>query len=144
MPRAIGCDEHEILLRGVDVISKAGKVTQAPRSRSTTARVVKAVNAAANILTDAVKGLLILGTGDDLEELADHLTPDAIPLPAVVLQARRNAEWRAHVAESYGLLTAAETADLVGSTATTTSPRRSARRPWGRSRPRRCEGGTQG
>ncbi|CAN5293009.1 hypothetical protein BH23ACT9_BH23ACT9_06770 [soil metagenome] len=52
-----------------------------------------------------------------LPALADLLTPDDIPTPAVLLQARRNAQWRAWVAETYGLLTGAEVAEVLGSTA---------------------------
>lgn len=53
-----------------------------------------------------------------LMPLADLLTPDDIPTPAVLLQARRNAAWRAWVARTYGLLSGAEVAELLGSTAT--------------------------
>ena len=59
---------------------------------------------------------------EGVEELAEAMTPDVdIPKPAVVLQARRNAEARAAMLEEFGALTAAEVADLAGSEAKNTS-----------------------
>ena len=52
-----------------------------------------------------------------LSALSDQFTPDVIPTPAVLLQARRNAEWRMWVARAYGLLTGAQVAELLGSSA---------------------------
>lgn len=98
-----------VTVRHVDVYPSA----EAPARAAGTSE-----SPAEDALTDAVEGLLILGArGDDLAELADHLSPNEIPAPAVLLQARRNAEWRAGIAETYGLLTAAEVADVLGSTA---------------------------
>jgi hypothetical protein len=59
---------------------------------------------------------------EEVEELAEAMTPHvAIPSPAVVLQARRNAEARATMLEEFGALTAADVADLAGSDAKNTS-----------------------
>jgi hypothetical protein len=59
---------------------------------------------------------------DDLEYVTRALTPDvAFPSPAVVLQARRNAEARTAMLEEFGALTATDVAALAGSTAKNTS-----------------------
>jgi hypothetical protein len=59
---------------------------------------------------------------EDIEDLTGALTP-AIPLPtpAVLLQARRNAEARSVLLSEFGALTAAEVAELAGSEARNTS-----------------------
>lgn len=112
-PASMPVGSGEIVVRHVDVyLPSVGGAT--PRTAARSGRVG---TKAATTATDAVPGVLVVGNPDALDELADHLTPDTIPTSAVVLQARRNAEWRAHVAETYGLLTAAEVADVVGSTA---------------------------
>ena len=59
---------------------------------------------------------------DDLEYVTRALTPDvAFPSPAVVLQARRNAEARTALLEEFGALSATDVAELAGSTAKNTS-----------------------
>jgi len=56
--------------------------------------------------------------GQDLDRLTEAMTPD-IPVasPAVVLQARRNAEARAALLAEFGALTASQVAELSGSEA---------------------------
>jgi hypothetical protein len=59
---------------------------------------------------------------DRLEDLAEAMTPEAeVPTPAIVLQARRNAEARVSLLREFGALTAAQVAELAGSEARNTS-----------------------
>jgi hypothetical protein len=56
--------------------------------------------------------------GADLSRLADAMTPDvAVPSPALVLQARRNAQARTELLTEFGALTASQVAELSGSEA---------------------------
>jgi hypothetical protein len=56
--------------------------------------------------------------GAELDRLADVMTPDvALPSPAVVLQARRNAEARTALMTEFGALTASQVAGFSGSEA---------------------------
>ena len=52
-----------------------------------------------------------------MPELIGVMTPAAVPTPAVVLQARRNAAARAALIEEFGLLTSGDIADLSDSLA---------------------------
>lgn len=100
-----------VVVRHVDVVvqGRDSEVRKTPKRGGSGAR--------SDGQAEAMAGLLVLGEEDVLARLAEHLTPEQIPEAAVVLQARRNAEWRAQFAKTYGLLTAAEVADLSGSQA---------------------------
>jgi hypothetical protein len=65
----------------------------------------------------AIRNLLV--HGQEVGKLVEVLMPDdvAVPTPAVVLQARRNAEARSSVLEEFGALRSNEVADLAGSRA---------------------------
>lgn len=52
-----------------------------------------------------------------MNQLIEAMIPDAVPTPAMVLQARRNSAARMQLAEEFGLLTSAEIADLNQSAA---------------------------
>lgn len=60
--------------------------------------------------------LVVGGPAEVLDALAQQLTPEprVVP-PAVVLQARRNAEARMQIDAEFGLLTSEQVAELVGS-----------------------------
>jgi hypothetical protein len=68
-------------------------------------------------LRDGEHGALLVGTpAAILDTLAEQLTPEPrVVSPAVVLQARRNAEARAQVDAEFGLLSSEQVAELVGS-----------------------------
>jgi len=55
--------------------------------------------------------------GSRIEALIETLTPPRVESEVVVVQARRNAEARARLADEFGLLSSAEVAELSGSTA---------------------------
>jgi hypothetical protein len=73
------------------------------------------------LLSDLDVALVYLGSppaAEGIEDLTRAMTPDVpVPAPAVVLQARRNAEARTALLNDFGGLTAAQVAELSGSEA---------------------------
>ena len=60
----------------------------------------------------------LVETEADFQSVVEAMIPRIeVPAPAVVLQARRNAEARDALIREFGLLTSADVADLAGSTA---------------------------
>jgi hypothetical protein len=74
-----------------------------------------------DLLSDLDVALVYVGSppaAEGIEDLARVMTPDVpVPEPAVVLQARRNAEARTALLTEFGGLTAAQVAELSGSEA---------------------------
>lgn len=130
--RPITAAPRDVFLAGLGVLERAAEEGEEGEDRFR--RLVEQGRRAEARLRDSLETLAPGGTGEvrepaiaygealhapsaPLPALIDAMTPAAVPTPAAVLQARRNAAARATLIEEFGLLTSGDVADLNESTA---------------------------
>lgn len=127
--RPIAAAPREVFLAGLGVLERAAEEGEdrfrrlVEQGRQAEARLRDSLGTLAPGVTGEVRepaiayGEALHAPSVPLPALIDALTPAAVPTPAAVLQARRNAAARSALVEELGLLTSGDVADLNESTA---------------------------